>query len=161
MRRLPTTTLRPSTSASTPCPASALKPDISLKVRPRVVASAQMASPSGCSLPFSTEAARRSNSVSVTGDPWAAFESRYYFRCSDPAITISVTAGWPFVIVPVLSRTTDRNLAGAFQRFAVAEQDAQLGAFARSDHHGGRRGQTHGARTGDHQHRDHIDQGDE
>src|SRR5690606_41694523 len=46
------------------------------------------------------------------------------------------------------------DLARAFQRFATAEENSRLRAFARSNHDGGRRGKTHRARTGDHQHGD-------
>ena len=49
--------------------------------------------------------------------------------------------------------------AGAFEGFAVLEQDAQLGAFAGADHHGGGGRQAHRARAGDHQHRHRVDQG--
>ena len=46
-------------------------------------------------------------------------------------MTTSVTAGWPRVMVPVLSSTTVVTLPGALQRFAGLEQDAQLRALAR------------------------------
>ena len=50
---------------------------------------------------------------------------------------ISVTAGWPRVIVPVLSSTTV-SPSRSFERFTGTQENTQLSAFARADHHRGR-----------------------
>jgi len=88
---LPITIVFPSTSATTPLPDRALNAEISSNGMPRWLASAVTASPSGCSLPVSTDAAN-----------WSSFSS----LPSNSFTIMSVTFGWPRVIVPVLSNTT-------------------------------------------------------
>ncbi len=88
MARLPTATVRPSTRPSTPRPVRLSKPCGSASGSPRATAAATIASPSGCSLKRSTDAARRSRST------------------TRPPPTTCCTAGRPSVTVPVLSNTT-------------------------------------------------------
>ncbi len=70
--------------------------------------------------------------------------------CQPPSM--SVTRGWPAVIVPVLSRMIVSSLWARLERLGRADQDAVLGALAGADHDRGRRGQAHGAGAGDDQH---------
>ena len=88
---VPTFTSCPFILAATPFPGMVLKSTGSVKGKPRLPASASIASPSGCSLPFSTLAAICNN------------ES---FCNSDENGIMSVTSGRPLVMVPVLSSTT-------------------------------------------------------
>ena len=71
----------------------ALNESSSLRQYPRSTASRTIASPNGCSEPFSALAAYLSNSSS-----------------GKPIVTMSVTLGFPSVIVPVLSNTIVVNL---------------------------------------------------
>ena len=94
----PTATARPSTRAVMPWPATASKSTAGASWRPVSRAAPTMASATGCSLPTSAEATRdRSSSVSQPS-------------CG----TTAATVGRPWVMVPVLSRTT------AVSRWAVS-----------------------------------------
>ena len=87
---LPSATALPSTVALAPLPDGEAKSPTSLKASPRCCAASRIARASGCSLPRSTLAARRSNSFSST-----------------PAAGITATTfGLPSVSVPVLSITS-------------------------------------------------------
>ena len=86
---LPTRTRRPSTVASMPRPGMAVKRSTGGSARPRSRAAVTIAAPSGCSLPVSAAATIASRDAA---SHW-------------PAVWIRVTAGRPWVIVPVLSRT--------------------------------------------------------
>ncbi len=90
---VPASTRRPSTTASMPCPASALNDATGASVSPRARAPATTASPRGCSLDASADARSRSSSSSPTA----------------PVATTSVSTGRPSVIVPVLSSTIVRS----------------------------------------------------
>ncbi len=116
-RRLPTSTRQPSTTAIIPCPATASNCSGDDRVNPRISAARTIACPSGCSLPRSALAARRSASnsdMTADGRPPTAARSDVVLRSavgrrpSAVAATFvmtSVTAGSPRVIVPVLSST--------------------------------------------------------
>ena len=86
---MPTRTRRPSTVASMPRPGMAVKRSTAGNARSRSRAAATIAAPSGCSLPVSAAATIASRDAA---SHW-------------PAVRIRVTAGRPWVIVPVLSRT--------------------------------------------------------
>jgi len=92
-RGLPTRTGRSSTVARMPKPLTALKAWGSTTRSPRAAPASTIARPSGCSDPRSALAARCRTSSSV--QPGAGM--------------MSVSAGWPRVIVPVLSSTTRRT----------------------------------------------------
>ncbi len=72
-----------------PSPGTDLKDVISNNSNPLSTPATTIASPNGCSDPFSAEEAYLNNSSSL-----------------NPLVTISVTLGLPSVIVPVLSNTT-------------------------------------------------------
>ena len=95
--RLPNKTCRPSRFASTPRPVSALNPRGSGRSALRSWAAVTMACASGCSDERSTLAANRSTSASSKPGP----------------ATMSVSAGLPQVIVPVLSSTIASSLRAA------------------------------------------------
>ncbi len=86
--RLPISTSRPSTLLRTPLPVTDPNSSGSGIAMPSAAARRTIASPRGCSEPFSAEAANRSSSLP-----------------SVPDATISVTSGSPLVRVPVLSNT--------------------------------------------------------
>ena len=52
-----------------------------------------------------------------------------------------------------------RQLAGAFQGFAVTEEDTGFSAASAADHDGGRRRQSERAGAGDDEHGDHVEDG--
>ena len=133
-------------SASTPMPGDGLE---TLRLAQHQAALAGLpltiASPRGCSLPAPP---RRPGAAARFIRPPARWTE---------STSTSVTAGWPRVIVPVLSSTTSLDLAGPLQRLAGFEQDAQLGALPGAHHHRGGSGQAHRARAGDYQHGHHLD----
>ena len=100
---LPSASRLPSTMPTTPLPAGALKPRTGASSILRSAAAATMAAASGCSLPRSALAAKRSTCVSSKPD----------------AATTATTFGLPSVSVPVLSITkvsifSIRSKASAF-----------------------------------------------
>ena len=90
---MPTATALPSTVARTPLPLTASKSAASFSASPSAFARLTTARASGCSLPVSAEPAQRSSSLSAI----------------PPRGATSVTSGWPFVMVPVLSKTMVRT----------------------------------------------------
>ena len=96
----PTSTCFPPTTAFTPIPAIASK-SIASGIAPRFSPFSTMASPTGCSEPFSAATASRNSSSSL----------------NLPKVTTSVTEGSPLVSVPVLSNTTQVILY-ALSRFS-------------------------------------------
>ena len=102
---------------------------------------ATIAAASGCSLPWSMLAARRSTSSSVTRSRDDALEGR-------PAL--GQRAG--------LVDDQRVDLAQVLDRRGVAEQHALRRCVAGGDHDRHRRGQAERARAGDDQHRDRVDQ---
>ena len=135
--RLPTTTLRPPTSATAPCPGTLRKVDGAAGSTPCCAAYRTMAPASGCSDSCSTEATRVRSSVS-----------------SMPSVRTSVTSGSPLVSVPVLSMTTVSMRAACLQRSGVLDEHTALGAETRADHDRRRRGQAQRVGAGDHHDRD-------
>src|SRR2546426_66058 len=99
--RFPRRMWRSPIAARTPCPGMARKALGSSRARAFAVAARTMASPRGCSDPFSAAAASRSTPSSEIA----------------PTGTTSVTDGRPFVRVPVLSNTTVVSL-WAFSRYS-------------------------------------------
>ena len=97
-----------------------------------------IASASGCSLPRSAAAARRSSS--------SLGRSRHGLQDRDRRRAAGDRAG--------LVEDDRGDPLRMLERRAVADQDARLGALAGADHDRRRRGQAHGARAGDDQHGD-------
>ena len=140
MARFPTATVRPSTCPSTPRPVRLSKPCGSARGSPRATAAATIASPNGCSLRRSTDAARRSR--------------------DDSSVAHDLLHGGPsFRHGSGLVEHHRIEPPASLQRLAAFDQDAELRAAAGRDHHGGRNREPHGAGTGDDQHRDRGDQG--
>jgi len=102
---LPTPISLPFTEAVTPPPVVDRKPSARASVSPRSAAARTTAPASGCSLFCSTEAARCRSSSSP----------------NDPLLRTSVTAGLPWVSVPVLSNTTvsTRSIASRASAFRI------------------------------------------
>ena len=142
-RAVPTRTACPSTVACTPLPVTESNPVAAGSARPRSRAPATIAAPRGCSLSASAAATSVSSVVLVRGRRRRA---------------MSVSAGLPAVMVPVLSSTIGVQLVRGLQRLGGADQDAGLGALAGADHDRQRGGQAERARAGDDQHRDRGDQ---
>ena len=70
-----------------------------------------------------------------------------------------MSLGLPSVSVPVLSTTSVVIFSKPFERLGVFHQHAFLRAASDADHDGHRRGQAKGARAGDDEDRDGVDDG--
>ena len=138
-RALPTSTSRPPTRARAPRPAYAWK-SVTARVAatPRALACATIAAASGCSDARSSDGheRKRLGRVDALGPP--------LLRDDRPALRERAR----------LVEHDGRQFARALQRVAPLDQDAEVRALARGDHH--RRGhrEAHRARTRDDQHRD-------
>ena len=141
--RLPSATVWPSTVPMTPLPVIERKSCASESVMPPLVRPATMAAASGCSLPRSRLAARRSSSVSScpgSGDDGG-----------EAGLALGERAG--------LVDHERVDLLQHLERLGVLDQDAGRGAAAGADHDRHRRGEPEGAGAGDDEDRDGVDQG--
>ena len=93
----------------------------------------------GWLLYFSADAASRSSSAGLVS----------------PRGINRLTASWPVVSVPVLSKTKALMFAASFDVRDILDENAQPRRGGQRGHHRGGRGQNKRARTGHHEHRDH------
>ena len=140
----PTVTTRPSIVARIPAPGTASNAAASGNGHPAVLAERRGRRPPRAGAPIRARRRRRGAATSASSTP--------------SATTTSVTCGRPSVSVPVLSSTTAPTLSSRSRASRVPEQDSVLGALPGPDHDRGRRRQAEGARAGDDQHRDGVEQ---